>query len=151
MAGNLRRKYSKIIITFVSLFLISIPIAFILRFISFNAIARQKSLWYTLKSIVINQNTYFHEFKSFTKDCNKLIIGCDCSNLYYTIYMGTSACYGKYIPPEEIRWQSFVERDKYIIIAVGNIDSDKKYDVWSVDEKGELKHLINDIFLGIIP
>jgi hypothetical protein len=39
----------------------------------------------------------------------------------------------------------FVSKDRFLIVAVGNIDNDSTPDVWSIDEKGELKNIVDDV------
>jgi len=39
----------------------------------------------------------------------------------------------------------FVSKDRFLIVAVGNIDNDTTLDVWSIDEKGNLKNLVDDV------
>jgi len=39
----------------------------------------------------------------------------------------------------------FVSKDRFLIIAVGNIDNDATLDVWSINEKKELKNLVDDV------
>lgn len=40
-----------------------------------------------------------------------------------------------------------IEKDKFLIVAVGNIDGDSTLDVWSIDENKELKNLVDDVKL----
>lgn len=40
---------------------------------------------------------------------------------------------------------AFVEKDRFLIVAVGNIDNDATLDVWTIDEKKKLKNLVDDI------
>ena len=44
--------------------------------------------------------------------------------------------------PTEV--ETFVKKDKYQIVAIGNIDRDDVLDVWAINEKKELKNIIDD-------
>jgi len=72
------------------------------------------------------------------------------ANLYATRY-------SYFMSPEEIlpaeqgepyklplNIKAFVEDDRYQIVAVGNVDKDEVLDVWAVNEKKELIHLVDD-------
>jgi hypothetical protein len=45
--------------------------------------------------------------------------------------------------PKEFK--PFVSKDRFLVLAVGNIDYDGTPDVWSIDEKGNLVNLVNDV------
>ncbi len=50
---------------------------------------------------------------------------------------------GPYRLPPGIRPE--VNEKGYIVVAVGNIDSDPSLDVWTVDEKNSVRNMINDV------
>ena len=52
----------------------------------------------------------------------------------YSIYMKHEAC------PD-----CGMDDEKFKIVALGNVDKDETLDVWTMDEKNNLVHLVNDL------
>lgn len=70
-------------------------------------------------------------------------------NGFYTLCLGRGqrklANPRKITPVEECPTGSFVESDKFLALAITNLDSDTDLDIWSIDQDGNINHVKNDL------
>ena len=94
---------------------------------------------------------YGDEHKRYAKNFEELGLGAPTNQKYYTVYITPDlyrAPKGGPVTPLPDNIKPFVEKDRFLAVAVGNIDWDKTADVWTISEKDgvcEPKNIVNDM------
>ena len=118
----------------------------IVRFLYFNGIGRQEQVKSLLKTIYENEESYYNKHFYFTKDFKIVVPNGTCKYYFYSVYFADNICEGNNIYRNPNKINPFINKNSYLIVAIGNIDSDDTLDIWSLNEKGDLKHIQNDLF-----
>lgn len=147
----MRKNYWKLLFELLILIAIlgSIILFYYCRILSFEYIARFKNVKSSLNSIYRSESAYYAKNGYYESDYTKLGFGISIDN-NYDIYFGqnVSHSYGRpsYILPDYLKPGVFA--DHFFIIAVANVDGDPDLDIWILDNKGSIIHLMNDMILG---
>ena len=108
--------------------------------------ALQREAKANLKSIYKSEQAYFSRNGFYADKFNELNWAPE-KNINYSYYLSLRERYaGDAAPvplPDQIK--PFVEKDKFKIAAVANIDTDSFLDVWIINEKGKLKNIQDDV------
>lgn len=115
------------------------------NFIKFQARSKQSEARVTLRSIQTSQRLFALEHGSFANTFAELG---DFSDVFrYTYYMGEDKLLATKNPEERRPADvvTYVSKDGFRVVAVGNIDQDETLDVWVITEKGEVENVKNDV------
>lgn len=102
---------------------------------------------YNLKQLRMAEKEFFSKNGEFSTSFKNL--NWDQQDRYFCYELSESEIskpskeYNCSLPPAGVR--PFVSKDHFLIVAVGNSDNDPTLDVWSIDEKGNLKNLVDDV------
>jgi ankyrin repeat protein len=114
--------------------------------------ARSLAIWLgwelkiNLDSLSFRQSSYQKKNQQFALTFKELGWKPMIQDVHYAYFMGQDVIQpqlgGPYQLPPGIKAE--VSAKGFVIFAVGNIDDDPTLDVWTINEKNELKHLVDD-------
>ena len=139
-----------VIVPFIFIAIIGIlAVIAIPNFLKYQAKSRQSEAKINLKGLFTSEAAYFSERGSYADRFTDIgwepTAGPKGKNSY-TFYLTPNEKLPvgsqQLLPSETV---PFVENDKYLAVAVGNIDSDPTLDVWAINQDGNLQNLINDV------
>lgn len=137
------------------LFFILLCLVFVIyginRALNYNKQLKQSEARTYLSGIAMSQEIYHHEYKRYAKSFDELGLGTPKNQKYYTFYITEnlfSAPKSGSVTPLPNKIKPFIENNKFLAVAVGNIDRDSAVDVWVVSEQDGFynsKNIINDL------
>ncbi|MGA2192967.1 MAG: hypothetical protein ABSG42_06290 [Nitrospirota bacterium] len=132
-----------ILIFLVGLLLIGISIIVLPRYLEHMANNHQHEAIRNLRKIYMAERNFHQENARYAGSFDEL--GFRPSGKY-TYYLGEVCAPpedGNVLPlPGDVA--SYVNNDKFQAVALSNMDEDKDLDTWTVDEKGQMTHVVND-------
>lgn len=111
------------------------------NFVRFQAKAKQAEAEALLNTVYHEQQRYFAEHGTYTNIEKLDLVE---TGQHYTIYMGAGQKFGEDLGLDASRL-GFLSKNEFAAIAIGNIDDDDAYDIWQIDNEGNIEHLQDDV------
>jgi hypothetical protein len=134
--------------------LASLGAAWVPSYSKYNVKSKQAEARAQLMSLYTAQSEHFAATKKYCRTFKECAFAAELSS--YTLYMTPTETL---TPPDEIGFQAdvkkqalarvnvkpHVEKKRFLAAAVANLDEDGDVDIWTVDETGNIVHIVSDV------
>lgn len=127
------------------------------NFQKFSARAQQAEAKSLLAGAFVAQQAYRAEFGRFCPTIAKCGLSVDPRGRYVLFFGAREFAGGLALPDrrsvleqtaiffDESKVRPMVKKDRFVLVAVSNLDADPDLDVWTIDQDNELVHVQNDL------
>jgi type IV pilus assembly protein PilA len=126
------------------------------NFMSFSARSRQAEAKSNLKALYTYERVQYSETNRYAGQLPGDLLGGQPLRYTYFVDLDRPAFGPEHAQEpwllEEMRLalsrmgiQPFARTDAFLIVAIGNLDNDADFDIWTIDENGNLVHFLDDL------